>query len=139
MAITSSPYKGFLVGLPQGQFILTSGLIKVALVGIGYVPDMSADVYLADVEDRITAAAEKPLTGVTITYNEDTFTATAHATAVTWQAATFTARWAVIYQWSGSAASSRLIGYLDFGSAREYDAEDFTLTFPDGFAHFPAS
>lgn len=139
MATTSAPYKGFLVGLPQGQFVLTSGLIQVALAGIGYVPDMVADVYLSDVEDVLTAAPAKTLSGVTITYDEDTFTAVAHANALTWQVATFTARWAVIYQWTGLATSSRLLGYIDFGTAREYDAEDFTLTFADGFAHFPAS
>ncbi len=137
MALSSAPYSGFLLGLPQGQFNLVTGPVRIALVGSSYVPDMVGDVFLSDVND-ILAGTEKTLTGVTLTYNEDTFAVTATAASATWQTLTLIARWAVLYLGTGTASTSRLIGYLDFVSAREFDAEDLTLTFTTGFAKIPA-
>lgn len=133
MAVTAAPYASFLLGLSRAQFNLESDPLLIALAGASYLPNMSTDATLTDVDDLVSAADPITLTGRTATYSSTTFTVRVSADPVTWSAATFTTRWAVIYE-SGGA----LIGYIDFGGERVSSSEDFTLTFPDGFVQIPA-
>lgn len=139
MAIGAAPYACFLLGLPQAQYNLLGGNIAVTLAGSTYVPSMSTHTYLSDVTNLIGAAVPVTLTGVTLTYDATNFLVTADANQVVWQSAVWTCRWGIVYQNSGAAASSRLIGYIDFETERTYENEDMTLSFSSGFVQLPAS
>jgi hypothetical protein len=139
MAITAAPYMGFLLGLPQGQFNLNGNNTYVALADGSYVPDLESNRTLSHVTGRVTDATPQRLTGVDFTYSMTTYTVTVVAADVVWPAASFTAHYAVLYLKGSTDNVSPLIGYINFGSDRVYDSEDFTLTFTNGFVQIPAA
>ncbi len=137
MAVTAAPYAGFLLGLGRAQFNLEGGTVTAALAGASYLPDMVAHVYLSDVTNLVSAAAPQQLTGVSLSYANGVVTAVCNP--IVWQAATFTARWAIFYLNTGTASTSRLIGYINFDADKTYNGEDFTLTATNGFVQIPAA
>lgn len=138
MAITAAPYASFLLGLGKGVFNLAADPLRVCLVGSSYLPNMTTHANLSDVFDIVEEAEPMPITSVALTYSSTTFSVTATADDVVWPAATFSATYAVIYKDTSTAATSPLIGYINFGGDRDYDSEDFTLSFTEGFVQIPA-
>lgn len=51
------------------------------------------------------------------------------ATDVSWTAVTFTARYAVVYKSTGTASTSPLIAYIDFGADQTVSGGNFSITF----------
>lgn len=143
MAVTAAPYGAFLLSLTKGLFDLDTDVLKVALTTSTYVPNMDTHEFFDDVTDEITGtgytAGGATLAGVTLTYDSTNNRAVLAADDVVWTGATFTAHYAVVYQSTGVAGTSRLIGYIDFGADKTYASEDFTLGFPQDVVRITAA
>ncbi len=136
MAITAVPYGKFIMGLAAGQFNFSSDTLKVLLTSSTYVPNVDTHEFVADVTSEITGtgytAGGKTLTTVAWTYSSDNNWGVLTADSAVWNTATFTCRRAVVYKSTGSSATSRLIGYIDFGADQSPSVENFTITFNSG-------
>ena len=106
--------------------------IKVALVTSSYTPDQDAHDYWDDVSANEASgtgytAGGATLASKTVGYTAGTNVTKFDAADVSWAASTVTARYAVIYVDTGSAATSPLIGYVDFGSNQSSSAGTFSI------------
>jgi hypothetical protein len=115
----------------DGSIDLDTDTIKVALVTSSYVPDQDAHDFFDDVTNEVTGTgytaggaslANKAVTADN-TDNEGVF----DADDVTWSTSTITARGAVIYKSTGTASTSPLIAYIDFGADKSSSAGDFKI------------
>lgn len=136
MAVTAASYGNFIMNLGKGRFNFDTDTVKAMLTTSVYVPNVDTHQFATDVTGEITGtgytAGGQALTGVTWTWDAANKRGVLGANTVTWTAATFTARYAVIYRDAGSPATSLLIGYVDFGVDRSPAAEDFQLTNASG-------
>ncbi len=137
MAVTASPYVTPLAYLGTGQINLGSDTLKLLLTTASYTPDVDNHVTLSNITGEVTGtgytAGGATLTGVNYTVDTTNNLVQFTANAVTFTNATLTARYAVIYKSTGTASTSLLLGYIDFGENKTYSAEDFQITFPSGF------
>lgn len=142
MGVTAMPYGKFLMGLGNGQFNFSSDSFKVLLTSASYTPNQDTHEFLTDITNEVTGtgytAGGRTLSGVTWTYDSTNKRGQLGANAVTWSGVTITARRAVVYKNTGTASTSRLVGWLDFGLDKSYVAEDFQLSFPSGVSRIRA-
>jgi len=124
-------YNAFKKNIMNGGIDLDTDTIKVALVTSTYTPNQDTHEDFADVTNEVTgtgytaggaAIANKTVTADN-TDNEGVF----DGDDVTWASSTITARGAVIYKDTGTASTSLLICYLDFGSDQSSSSGDFTI------------
>ena len=105
--------------------------IKVALTTSTYTPNQDTHDFFNDVTNEITglgySAGGATLTSPTLTYDSASNTVRLDAADTTWSGATFTARKCVIYKDTGSAATSPLLGYGDFGADVDVTNDTFTI------------
>jgi hypothetical protein len=117
----------------NGDVDLTNDTIKLALVTSSYTPDQDAHDFFDDVTNEVGASGTYSAGGATLsvtvsqddTDNEGVF----DATDVSFTGATITARGAVIYKSTGTAGTSPLICYIDFGGDIVSTAGTFTVAF----------
>lgn len=108
--------------------------IKVALVTSSYTPDQDTHDYWDDVSANEVANGNGYTTGgvtlasKTVTYTSGTNVTKFDAADVSWTSSTITARYAVIYLSTGTASTSPLIGYVDFGSNQSSSNGTFAIT-----------
>lgn len=107
--------------------------IKVALLSNSYTPDQDTHDYFNDVSAyEVTGTGYTTggatLASKTITYDSGSNVITLDAADTTWSSSTITARYAVVYGSTGTASSSPLIGYVDFGSDQSSSNGNFTIT-----------
>ena len=126
-------YNSFKKKIMDGSIDLDTDTIKVALVTSDYSAVQDDHDFFDDVTHEVTgdgytaggaALANKAVTQDN-TDNEGVF----DADDVVWSASTITARGAVIYKSTGTAATSPLICYIDFGSDKVSSAGNFTIQF----------
>jgi hypothetical protein len=119
------------LGLLNGNIDLLLDTIKVALVGSGYAANKDAHEFLDDVTNQVSGTGYttggKVIANLAVTKDDANDRAALHGDDVVWSLATFTARAAVIYKSTGSAATSPLIAFLDFGEDKIMSGEDFSL------------
>lgn len=117
----------------NGGIDLDTDTIKVALVTSSYTPDQDAHDFFDDITNEVVgtgytaggaALANKAVTADN-TDNEGVF----DADDLTWAASTITARGAVIYKSTGTASTSAIIAYIDFGSDKTSSSGNFTIQF----------
>lgn len=125
-------YNSFKRDIMNGSIDLDTDTIKIALVTSSYTPDIDAHEDFADITNEVsgtgyTAGGETLSTTVSVddTDDEGVF----DATDVTWSTSTITARGAVIYKSTGTASTSLLVCYLDFGGDFSSNGGDFTINF----------
>jgi hypothetical protein len=125
-------YNSFKRKIMDGSIDLDTDTIKVALVTSTYTPDQDVHDFFDDVTNEVTgtgysaggaALANKAVTADN-TDNEGVF----DADDVTWSSSTITARGAVIYKSTGTASTSPVIAYIDFGSDKISTAGNFTIS-----------
>lgn len=120
MAVSAKLYGNVLTSAFGGLINFTSDTIKVALCTSAYVPDQDAHTFFSSVTNEVTGtgytAGGATLASKTVTYNAGTNTLSLDAADVSWASSTITARYAVIYKSTGTASTSPLIGYVDFGA-----------------------
>jgi hypothetical protein len=106
--------------------------IKVMLCTSSYTPDQDAHNYKDDVTNEVEGtgytAGGATLGTKTIDYTAGTNVTKLDAADVTWSESTITARYAVIYADTGTAGTSPLLGYIDFGEDKSSASGNFTIT-----------
>ncbi len=124
----------------EGQYSATAArrvdwvgdTIKVMLCTASYTPDQDAHDFKDDITNEITGtgytAGGATLGSKTLTYTGASNKLVLDAADTAWTTASFTARYAVIYKDTGSAATSPVLGYVDFGADQTVTAATFTIT-----------
>ena len=117
--------------------IWTTDTIKVALVGSGYTPDQDTHEFYTSVTNELATANGYTAGGTTlgsktVTYDTATNQTRLDAADTVWTATPGNtigpARRAVIYKSTGTASTSPLLGWVDFGTDVSATGADFTIT-----------
>lgn len=130
----SKLYGNFLAKALNKEVDWDSDTIKVALLTSSYTPNQDTHDYFDDVSSyEITGTGYttggQALASKTVTYDSANNVVILDAADTTWSSSTVTARYAVIYDDSGSTAGSKaLIGYVDFSSDQSSTNGNFTIT-----------
>lgn len=115
----------------NGGIDLDTDTIKVALVTSSYTPDQDAHDFFDDVTNEVSGtgytAGGATLGSVTVTADNTDNEGVFDAADTSWSTATITARAAVIYKSTGTASTSALIAYVDFGADKVSTAGTFTI------------
>lgn len=128
----SKLYGNFLVKALNKEVDWDTDTIKVALCTSSYTPNQDTHDYFNDVTNEVTGtgytAGGNTLASKTITYDDANNVIILDAADTTWGSSTITARYAVVYASTGTASTSPLIGYVDFGSDQSSTNGNFTIT-----------
>lgn len=133
-------YNSGKLALLNGDVDLDADTIKVALVGSGYSANKDTHDFFNDVSSEVSGtgytSGGKTLVSPALSQDNLNDRAVLSADDLTWTLASFTARAAVVYKATGSAANSPLIAFLDFGADVTVSGEDFTLSWhPEGILY----
>jgi hypothetical protein len=145
VAVTAKMYGLCLSSLWNKEIDWNTDTSRVMLCTSAYVPNQDTHRYKSDVTNEITGAGYTAsgvgLTDVSAVYNTSTNTLTLDADDAQWTSATFTARYAVVYDSSPAGDSTRpLLGYVDFGADVSVVAGAFTVAWdPTGIFTFTVS
>jgi hypothetical protein len=105
--------------------------IKVALTTSAYTPDQDVHDFFNDVTNEITGtgytAGGATLGSKSTSYDTASNETRLIAANAQWTTATITARYAVIYKDTGTASTSPLLGYVDFGGDQSVTAGTLTV------------
>jgi len=129
----SKLYGNFVLKALNKEVDFDTDTIKVALLSSSYTPDQDAhdyfnDVSAAEVSGTGYTAGGNTLASKTATYDSANNVVILDAADTTWASSTITARYAVIYDSTGTSSTSPLIGYVDFGSDQSSTSGNFTIT-----------
>lgn len=133
MAVSGKMYGNALLKALNKEVNWSADTIKVMLCTGAYSPDQDGHIYKAQVTNEVAAgngytAGGSVLSGKTIAYSGTNNTITLDAGDVAWPNSTITARYAVIYDDTGNAATSVLLGYIDFGQDTVSASGTFQIT-----------
>ena len=110
----------------------TADTIKVALTTSSYVPNQDTHVFFSDVTNEVTGtgyvAGGTTLTTPAKTYTGATNVVMLDADDAAWAVSSITARIAVIYKSTGTAGTSPLLGFVNFGQDVTSTAATFTIS-----------
>ena len=132
--MASKLYGQFLAKALNKEVDWDSDTIKVALVSSSYTPNQDTHTYWSDVVSNEVTGTGYTTGGATLASKTVTYDASGNviildAADTTWATSTITARYAVVYDDSGSSnATKALIGYVDFGSDQSSTNGNFTIT-----------
>jgi hypothetical protein len=105
--------------------------IKVALATSTYTPNQDTHDFFNDVTNEVSGtgytAGGATLGSKTVVYSGASNKLVLDAADTSWATATFTARYAIVYKDTGSAATSPLMGYVDFGGDQTVNSATFTI------------
>jgi hypothetical protein len=129
----SKLYGNFLLKALNKEVDFDTDTIKVALLSSSYTPDQDAHDYFNDVSTYEVSgtgytAGGNTLASKTATYDSANNVIVLDAADTTWASSTITARYAVVYDATGTSSTSALIGYVDFGSDQSSTNGNFTIT-----------
>lgn len=144
MAVTSKLYGLALQSMLNKEINFASDTVKGLLTTSVYVPNQDTHRYLSSVTNEVTGtgytAGGVTLTSKTVVYTATTNTLTLDSADPAWPTSTITARYLVFYVSTGTAATSPLISYVDFGADVSSSASTFTYVIPStGIAQFIAA
>jgi len=132
MAVTIEEYHRFTEHLGDA-FAFSSNDIRLALLSNAYTPDFDAheawdDVSASEITGTGYLADGEALTSKTATFDAASDWTTYDAADTVWAVASFTARYAVLYNNSPAAdADKKLILLVDFGQDESPSVENFTI------------
>lgn len=116
----------------NGSIDLDTDTIKIALVTSSYTQDIDSHTKFSDVTNEVTgdgySAGGNTLASLSVTADNTDDEGVWDASDTNWASSTITARGAVIYKSTGTASTSNLIGYIDFGSDQTSSSGNFTIT-----------
>ena len=131
---TVTPYENGILNLLDGTTDFLTDTIRAALILAAYTPDVAVHDFWDDVSANETADADYTVQvlgskTLTIVSNKPVF----DAAQVDYGAAvTITAKYLVLYHWSGVAGTSPLLWYVDLntaGGSAASTASDFKVDF----------
>jgi hypothetical protein len=133
MAASAKLYANFLHLLLENKLAgdILSQTIKVALCTSTYTPSQANHDYFDDITNEVANGNGYTSGGATLgtkTCAVSSLVTTFDAADTVWTASTITARYAIIYYASGNAATSLLIGYVDFGADQVSSNGTFQIT-----------
>lgn len=115
----------------NGRIDWDNDTIKVMLVTSSYVPNFDTHNFADDITNEVVGtgytAGGATIAGVLITLDTVNDRVDTDATDTSWTSSTITARGAVIYKSTGTASTSPLFAYLDFGSDQISSAGTLTI------------
>lgn len=135
MAVTTKVY-----GLAQKHFANAdinwgSDTIKVALCTSTYVPNQDTDEFFSAVTNELSGTGGYTSGGATLAGTAKSYDSTTNNEKLTASNLTFSAltpsaafRIAVVYKSTGTAGTSPLICWVDFGADQNPGGSDFTIT-----------
>lgn len=130
--MASVVYNSFKRDIGNGGIDWDTDTIKVALVTSSYSPNIDTHDNFDDVTNEVTGtgytAGGATLASTTATVDTTNDRASYDAADTSWATSTITARGAVIYKSTGTASTSKLICYIDFGSDVTSTASNFSIT-----------
>jgi hypothetical protein len=122
---------GFKKNIMNGNIDLDTDTIKVMLTTSAYTPDQDSHEFKSSVTNEVSGtgytAGGATLANKSVTQDNTDNEGVFDADDVTWASSTITARYAVIYKDTGSAATSPIIAILDFGSDKISSNGNFTI------------
>jgi len=129
MAVTGELYTNFFTSALNAEIDLAADDIRVALCTSSYTPNQDTHNYFDDITNEVegtgyTADGEL-LASKTQTATGGVYTFDAADT--TWSSSTITARYAIVYKDTGTASTSPLIGYINFGGDVSSTSSDLTI------------
>lgn len=131
MAVTALLYGSFPAKLANKEIDFDTDTVKVALATSSYTPNQDTHDYFNDITNEVTGtgytAGGATLASKTVTYTAGTNTQAFDAADTSWTSSTITARYAIIYVDTGTASTSPLIGYVDFGADVVSSSGTFTI------------
>ena len=137
--MASDTYNSFLGRILGDAAVVSTAIdleqdtIKLSLHSSSYTPDIDADEFYDDVDNEVSASGTYSAGGATLTVASSTDDTDDEgvfdATDVSFTSATITARYAIIYKSTGTASTSPLVCYIDFGSDQTSTAGTFAITF----------
>lgn len=130
----------FKKAMADGALDLDGDTFKIALFTDASVPAATYDSYdtggagvaLTTDDVEVTNGSGYTTGGATlasVTWNESAGTVTFDATDPQWTSATFTARYAAIYDTSSTGTTNQLVCMIDFGSDKSVTSGTFTIQF----------
>ena len=133
MAASAKLYANFLHLLLENKLggDILSQTIKVALCTSSYTPNQATHDYFDDITNEVANGNGYTTGGATLgtkTCALASLVTTFDAADTSWTASTITARYAIIYYASGTASTSLLIGYVDFGADQVSSNGTFQIT-----------
>ena len=106
-----------------------AGTLKLALFTSSYVPSANTDELYSGLSNEVASGGGYTTGGVAIAGGAsgyvDTTNAAFNANDASWAAATFTARWGVLY----NTADSKIKAIFDFGGDKTVTGGTFTVVF----------
>lgn len=124
-------YNSFKMYIMNGGIDLDTDTIKVALVTSSYTPDQDAHDHFDDISNEVTGtgytAGGKTITTPAVTQDNSGNKGVFDGDDVSWTTSTITARGAILYKSTGTASTSPLIAYIDFGGDKVSTAGTFTI------------
>lgn len=134
-------FNSFKKKIMDGSIDLDTDTIKVALVTSSYTPNQDTHDFFDDVTNEVSGtgytAGGAALANKAVTADNTDNEGVLDADDVTWPTSTITARGAVIYKDTGTASTSPIICYIDFGSDKSSSAGNFTIAWPsEGILNF---
>ena len=144
MAVTAKWFGKAFLSVFNDEIDWDSDTIKVALATDTYTPDQDVHDYFDDVTNEVSGtgytAGGATLASKTKAYDAGTNVMKLDAADVTWASSSITARYAIVYVSTGTASTSALICYVDFGADVTSTNGDFTITWSaDGIAKVTVS
>jgi hypothetical protein len=135
MAATTHWYttgvKNLMSGATNGVWDWDTDTIKCSLHTSSYAVNQNTDAFYNAVTNEVSStnytAGGNTLASPTLTVVSNVVQIDAADT--TWTTVSFTARYAVIYKSTGTASTSPLIAYIDFGADQTVSAGNFTIQF----------
>lgn len=123
-------YNTFPLYLGDGTIDLDSDTLKVSLHTSSYTPAATHSVY-GDLTNEVAAGGGYTTGGetLTVTWTESSGTVTLSGSNPSWTTATFTARYAVVYDDTPVSPAKPLICLFDFGTDQTVSNGTFTLQF----------
>ena len=110
-----------------------SDTVKLSLHTSTLIPSLDNDVHFDDVDNEVAASGTYAAGGGTLTVassiDDVDDEGVLDATDISFTSATITARFAIIYKDSGTAATSPLLCWIDFSTDQTSTAGTFTVSF----------
>jgi hypothetical protein len=144
MAVTSKVYGPALLSFANAEIDFDTNTIKGMLATVSYVPNQDTHRYKSDITNEVVGtgytAGGLTLTGKAATYTAATNAMMLDCNDLSWATSTITARYLIFYKDTGTAATSPLIAYVDFGEDRSSGGTTFLYSMPaTGIAQFFAA
>jgi hypothetical protein len=134
MAVTSKVYGLALWGFINGDIAWATSTIKGMLATSSYVPNQDTHRFKSDITNEVVGtgytAGGQTVAGKTTTYVSATNAGVMDCNDLSWATSTITARYLIFYKDTGTASTSPLISYVDFGEDRSSGGTTFLYSVP---------